>query len=147
MSSIGRNRVLHAPAEIITREDAPPIIQRAPALKNILFSARLSSCWLPQPEHKFLFRRPIRVQKRCSCSYFSTNCSIEVYCSTAVRAQYSTVVSQALGSGGGIIFVRTGSKREVRSVLLFAVAAVFLLYVAAVVYLMCGFLFSTPGPI
>ena len=32
-------------------------LQNRPALKNLLFGARLASCWLPQAEHKFLFAR------------------------------------------------------------------------------------------
>ncbi|CAM9708845.1 unnamed protein product [Ectocarpus fasciculatus] len=55
-------------------------IQCRPALKNLLFQARLSSYWLPQPEHqflfaKFLFRSPFLSRNGHSCSYFNTDCS------------------------------------------------------------------------
>ena len=32
-------------------------LQCRPVLKNLLYSTRLSSCWLPQPEHQFLFAK------------------------------------------------------------------------------------------
>ena len=57
------------------------LIQCRPALKNLLFQARLSSYWLPRPEHqflyaKFLFRSPFFSRNGHSCYYFNTDCSI-----------------------------------------------------------------------
>ena len=70
------------------------VLQKGPALKNLLFGARLASCWLPQAEHKFLFARFLFRRQVFSRNgvlvLISSSIAQLVHYSTALEAEFHT---------------------------------------------------------